>query len=120
MNKLMNMIEEGSAYVLPEKKEEWRTLCASLYNKNQLREVAIEIVEDSINTMKLLSEEKYGLEEIVKRVGRSWEGGITFCLLTLIVEKFSVNNERFKGELKEFQEKNKNNRKIDGLLKKMR
>ena len=120
MDKLIKIIEEGKMYVMPEKQEEWKALCEALYNKNHLNEVAVEIVEDSVKTMGFLNEGKYDLEEIIKRVGRSWEGGISFCLLTLIVEKFSINNERFKVELKELQEKNKNSKKIEGIFKKMR
>lgn len=117
MYKFEKIINQGKEYVLKEKHNEWEMFCYSLYNKNQLKEIAVEIVEDCIASMKLLDEKKDSVEKIIHRVGRSWEGGVSFCFLILMIERFYKDNERFEKEYQELQRKNNASRKLDEILK---
>ena len=119
-NRFSKIIEESKLDIPKEKHLEWENFCYKLYNKNQLREVAVEIVEDSMLSMKLLSEGTCGLDKIIEKVGRSWNGGISCCLLELIIEKFYKNKELFKKEVEEMQRKNAKCKKLDDVMKKIR
>lgn len=116
MDKLKKLIKIGEMYVKPEKKEEWGQFCSALYSGNELREVAIEIIEDAIKTMKFFDEGN-NIEGVIKTIGRSWDGGMTYCLMILMIEKYSKKSELFVKELKSLQEKKETNRKLEGLAK---
>ena len=120
MVKLKTIIDEGKEYVSSNKLEEWELFCITLYKKNEMRQIALEIIEDSVKTMKLLDENNLRLEKIVEEVGRSWKGGISCCLLTLIVEKFSKNSERYVKAYNDMRQSIENCKKIDDILRKIR
>ena len=117
---LKKIIEESKLYVSKDKYVEWENFCYKLYKKDQLREVAIEIIEDSIKSMKLLSERNYKLDEIIKEVGRSWDGGISHYLLELIIDKFFADKELFEKAIEEMQQNKPRSRNLDGVMKKIK
>ena len=117
MDKLKKFVEESKNYINDKKMIEWEDFCYSLYEK--LREISIEVIEDSIKTMKLL-ETDTKLNDIVKEVGRSWEGGISYFFLTNIVSNFSKRGDIFKKQLLDMEKESKKNQELDEVMKKIR
>ena len=116
MEKLIKVKEKGMKVINPSMRNEWETFCHAIYNKCGLREVGVEIIEDAIETMRLLKETSMGVEDVIKTVGRSWQGRISSLILLGAIEKFSLEGNRFKEELNDLKQQKKS-KSLDDILK---
>lgn len=91
MEYLKSVIEEGKKYIFKDKIDEWEQLC--LDNWNDIFDKMI--LEDSVETMKLLTEAKLSNEEIMETVDRMSHSSITWESLENIVKTFHPRGEQF-------------------------
>lgn len=115
MEKLMEVKENGKKVINPEMKKAWEIFCDGVFHNCGLRQVGVEIIEDAIETMRLLKETDMDVDSIIKRVGRSWDSRISSVILVGAIEKFSLDGKRFAEELNKLQ-KTKKTKSLDDVL----
>ena len=116
-DKIEKVIEKGKKYIKPNREHAWKHLCYSLCKQNGLGEVGLETINEAIETMRLFEEENLSTEEAIKRVGGGWSGGISSCLLEMIVASFS-KNETFCDDWEEIKKDSNKTVGFDDLLSK--
>ena len=117
MNKVERAIEKGLPYVREDKRESWEFLCKSICGKKGLGDFGLEIIDDAIETMRLFQETELTVEQVVGRVGRGWNGGVSSCFLEKIVANFS-KKENFSEEWENIKKESKKSLDLDDLLSK--
>lgn len=116
-NKIEEVIEKGKKYIKPNRENAWEHLCYSICKRNGLGEVGLEIINEAIETMRLFEEENLSTDAVIKRVGGGWRGGISSCLLEMIITSFS-KNETFSDDWEEIKKESKKGLSFDDLLSK--
>lgn len=117
MADITSITKNGKLYIKKEKVTEWETVCYNICEKSGLGEVGVEIIKDSIETMRLLEETTMSVENIIKTVSGSWRGKISALILETIVREFSKSS-RFVEEWDKLKEKFKQGIPFDELLMK--
>lgn len=116
-DKIKKIIEEGKRYIKPNREVSWESLCYSLCGSNGLGEVGLETISEAIETMRLFEEENLSTEDAIKRVGGGWSGGISSCLLEMIITSFS-KRETFCEDWESIKKDSKRSISFDDLLTK--
>lgn len=114
-DKIEKVIEKGNKYIKPNREEAWKYLCYSLCKQNGLGEVGLEIINEAVETMRLFEEENYSTEDAIRKVGGGWSGGISSCLLEMIITGFS-KNETFSEDWEMIKKESNRTLAFDDLL----
>lgn len=116
-DKIKKVVEKGKKYIKPNREIAWENLCYSLCRSNGLGEVGLETISEAIETMRLFEEEDLSTEDAIKRVGGGWSGGISSCLLEMIITSFS-KRETFCEDWENIKKDSKRSITFDDLLAK--